>query len=166
MSQIDTGRRRSVWVVIGGSLLCLVLLFMLLDPLPILSDLIRTARLRRELPAARDRWEAGNLASYRVSIRGAIPLACLLDGELTVRDGRLAQVLMRENALVTDAPLRAVEPAKWINAGCSFEELTVEAMFERVENNLNRAALFGAPLSVEFDAATGYITEYRYGRAS
>jgi hypothetical protein len=39
-------------------------------------------------------------------------------------------------------------------------------MFERLDAGLRGVGGFGAPLIVEFDEQWGYITEYRFGRAS
>jgi hypothetical protein len=166
MTPNHKGRGHPFLLAAGGSLLCLLLLVILLDPLPLLSDIVNVARIRSELPRARDRWQAQKLQAYRVEVKGAIPLACLVDGELTVHEGNLAEVRMRQNPLIPESPLQTVDPSHWTRAACTYEELTVEAMFDRLERDLDKTKFFGAPLSVEFDEQLGYLTEYRFGRSS
>lgn len=166
MSEIKRSRGRFVLLTMSGSLLCLALMIFLFDPLPLLSDIISVARVRWELPRAKQRWQAQDISSYQVDVQGAVPLLCLLDGELTVRDHQIIQVRMRENALIPTTPLHLVDPIQWDRNGCSFEDLTVENMFERVETSLEQVKFLGAPLSVKFDKELGYIAEYRFGRAS
>lgn len=165
MAQNRANRGRTVPAIIG-SLLCLVLLASLLDPLPWISDMVNSARVRWQLPRARSRWESHGLSSYRIRVKGAVPLACFIDGELTVRDGRLVEVRMRENPLVPDSPLVLVDHGNWRRQGCAYEDLTVGRMFERVERALSGVASLGTPLVVQFDEEMGFITEYRFGRSS
>jgi hypothetical protein len=166
MSEIKRSRGFFALLTISSCLLCLALMLILFDPLPLLSDIISVARIRWELPRAMERWQAQDISSYQVDIQGAIPLLCFLDGELTVRDHQLIQVRMRENPYIPETPLHLVDPIQWNMNGCSFKDLTVENMFERVETSLEQVKFFGAPLTVKFDKELGYITEYRFGRAS
>jgi hypothetical protein len=166
MTQPIMGRSRTFWLVLVVSLLCLLLLVLLLDPLPWLADIVSIACIRWELPRAMERWEAQDLEDYQVVVKGAIPLACLLDGHLTVRAGTLSEVRMRENPLVPDSPLTVVNPEDWDRSSCPFKDLTVEAMFARLEGNIGNLRFFGAPLRVKFDHDAGYVTEYHFGRAS
>jgi hypothetical protein len=137
----------------------------LFDPVALVSDAIAVARIRWELPRARERWEASALASYRIHVKGAVPLACFVDAELTVRGGGLSEVRSRENPLVTDLPFVQVSQDDWEVQGCSYEDLTIEGMFLRVDADLKRIGMLGAPLVVKFHDR-GFITEYRFGRAS
>jgi hypothetical protein len=152
--------------MIGGSVLCILLLGILYDPVALVSDAAAGARIRWELPRARKRWEASAPASYQIHVKGAIPLACFVDAELTVREGKLSQVRARENPLVPSSPLVEVSQDGWAAQGCSYEDLTIQAMFMRVEAGLAGIGVLGAPLVVNFDQDRGFITEYRYGRAS
>jgi hypothetical protein len=90
----------------------------------------------------------------------------MIDGELTVRAGRLSAVRMSQNPLQADSVFLPVDPSQWQRPGCSYEDLTVEAMFDLVERGLKDVGWFGAPLTVRFDEQTGFITEYRFGRSS
>ena len=138
----------------------------LFDPLPLLSDMVSGVRIRWELPRALGRWESRAPSSYRIHVKGAFPMVCFVDGELTVRDGRLVGARMRANSLVPDSPLQDVGPSDWQRPGCSYEGLTVERMFERVAANLEEAGVFGVPVIVQFDEEWGFIAEYRFGRSS
>lgn len=159
-------RRKTRWLIGGGALGIVLLAFLFFDPAAFITDLVTTARIRWELPAARERWMAQDIKSYRVDIKGAVPLSCLLDGELTVREGDLAAVRMRSNVFVPESPLEIVDPEDWLPWGCPFQDLTVEKMFERVETLLQNTGPLGGPLRVSFDGQLGYIREYHYGRAS
>jgi hypothetical protein len=159
-------RFRASSFVIGGSLLCVLLVVILFDPVALVSDAIAVARIRWELPRARDKWEARALATYRIHVKGAVPLACFVDAELTVRGGGLAGVRSRENPLVPDLPFVQVSQDDWEVQGCSYEDLTIEDMFLRVEADLERIGILGGPLVVKFDENRGFVSEYRSGRAS
>jgi hypothetical protein len=153
--------RAAVGAIVAG-----VLLFVLLDPVPLVEDGLSVARIRSELPAAMERWRASGIADYRISVTGSVPLACLLDGELVVEGGELAEVRMRSSPFAPDSPLVPVERADWQGPGCSFQDLTVESMFDRLATGLEGLGAFGAPLTVRFDEERGFIREYRFGRAS
>jgi hypothetical protein len=149
-----------------GSLLFLALAVILLDPIPLFSDIANSVRLRLQLPPATARWQSSGPSTYRIHVKGSVPLACLVDGELTVHDGRLVDVRMREDPFSPDSPLLPVDPARWQRPGCSYQDLTVESMLERVRLGVEGAGLFGLPVAVRFDEGLGYITEYRLVRAS
>jgi hypothetical protein len=166
MTADTAGGRRRVLRFALAAVVVVLLLIVLLDPVPLVSDIFSVARIRLELPRAVARWRSSGISSYRMHVTGAVPLACIIDGELTVEAGRLVEVLMREEPFAPDSPLQAVEPAEWRSSGCSYEDLTVESMFERLETSLAGLAMFGAPLTVRFDEERGFITEYRFGRAS
>jgi hypothetical protein len=159
-------RSRIILSGIGGSLLCLLLMVVLFDPLPLLADIISVTQIRWELPRAMERWQAQDIASYQVDVQGAIPLLYFIDGELIVQDHQLIQVRTRENPLIPETPLHLVDPSQWDGYGCPIKDLTVENMSERVETSLDQVIFFGVPLTVKFDKELGYITEYRFGRAS
>lgn len=165
MSGNKRTRSRNALLIISGSLLCVLVLMLLFDPLTLVSDIISVTRVRWELPRAKQHWQAQDISSYQVNIKGAIPLLCFLDGELTVQDHQLTQVRMRENPLIPETPLHLIDPDQWDLSGCSFRDLTVESMFASVDSSLETAK-FGAPLTVKFDEQYGYITEYRFGRTS
>jgi hypothetical protein len=149
-----------------GTLLGLLLLQVLFDPIPYLEDAISVLHIRRELPRALERWKSRGVTDYRIDVRGAIPLACILDGELTVRNGLLVGVRMRANPLVPDSPLVEIDSAEWEDPFCPYNDLTVEGMFARLRRGVDGVGLFGAPLRVTFDEESGYIAEYRFGRSS
>ena len=160
------GRRRIILFVAVGlalSLLCVAVVF---DPVAVATDAMGVVRVRLELLRARDRWASAAPAGYRIHVRGAIPLSCLVDAELTVRDGALSEVRARQNPLMAESPLVEVSQDQGSAAGCSYKDLTIEAMFDRVEAALKGTGGLVAPLEVRFDPEWGFITEYRYGTAS
>jgi hypothetical protein len=151
------GHLRAHLMLIGASVLCILLFALFFDLAALVSDAASAARVRWELPRARERWEASNAANYQIHVKGAVPLGCIVDADLTVLDGRL---------LVPESPLVQVQPAEWEGRGCPYEALTVEGMFTRVATSLRGVGLLGTPLNVEFDDQRGFVTEYRFGRAS
>lgn len=132
-------------LALAGALLCLVLWVVLFDPLPSILDVVNTAWIRWQLPAARECWASSGVASCRVDVEGSVPMACLLDGELAVREGRVVGVRMRTNALIPGSPLQDVDPSEWGRPGCAYEDLTVDSMFDRLKADLSRAGLSGEP---------------------
>jgi hypothetical protein len=149
-----------------GLPLFLALLWILLDPLTLFSDVLNAAQIRRGLSPAMDRWLSHRPSGYRVDVKGSIPPSCLIDGELSVRDGHLIELRVRETPFVPDAPLLPVDRSAWQNQSCPYEDLTVERMFERVETTLASTGAFGLPLTVQFDEGRGFITQYKLVRSS
>jgi hypothetical protein len=132
MGQIAPMRVPRFLSAVLGSLLFLALAVILLDPIPLFSDIANSVRLRLQLPPATARWQSSGPSSYRIRVKGSVPVGCLVDGELTVHDGRLVDVRMREDPFSPDSPLLPVDPARWQRPGCSYQDLTVESMLERV----------------------------------
>jgi hypothetical protein len=166
MAHLRSSRFRKWAGLTAGILLGLLLLQVVFDPLPMIKDVANIIRIRWELPRARERWESHAPPSYQVHVKGALPMACFVDGELSVRQGQLVGVRMRANPLVPGSPLRDVDPSEWQRSLCPYEDLTVEGMFERVEADLGRLGGLAQPLDVRFDRELGFIADYRSGRAS
>lgn len=166
MMSHSRSRRLRKWLRITAALLLgLLLLQVVFDPLALISDAVSVLRIRWELPRALERWEANAPSSYQIHVKGA-SMACFVDGELSVQLGELVRVRMRTNPLVPESTLVDIDPGKWDQAFCSYEDLTIEGMFERAQRGLEGIGAFGEPLSIEFDDGWGYITSYRSGRAS
>jgi len=159
-------KHRRLLLILAAALIGLLLAVLLFDPFLIIADIASTVRLRWELPHAEARWMASGIADYRVQVKGSTPLSCLIDGQLTVRDGRLAEVRLRSNALVPGSPLREIDPTEWASGGCIFEELTVTGMFDRLKQERDLHGLLEPGLRVTFDESLGYVTGYYRGRAS
>ncbi|HET7010752.1 MAG TPA: hypothetical protein VFI11_08260 [Anaerolineales bacterium] len=149
-------------LALGG----MVVVQILFDPLEALGDAFSVARLRADLPRAMARWQAQDIHDYRLEIRGAAPLVCLVDGEITVSDDQLVELRLRKDILTPSSGLRPVAEADWRRSSCKYEDLTVARMFERVARQVQEAGVLGGPLRVQFDAERGFITQYRYGRSA
>jgi hypothetical protein len=159
------------WARIGaaaifGMLAVFVSMTILFDPIPAWVDLLNVARARYELPRAAQRWQSRGGPDYQVHVKGAVPLACFVDGEVEVWKGALSRLRLRENVFVPESPLAEVDLDDGALGPCSLEWLTVQGMFERVEQELAQGGLFGVALKVRFDSDLGYVTEYRQGRGS
>ncbi len=159
------------WARVGaaaivGMLAAFVSMILLFDPIPAWADLVNVARARYELPRAAQRWQSRGGPEHQVHIRGAVPLACFVDGEIEVRKGAVSRLRLRENVFVPESPLAEVDLDDGALGPCPLEWLTVQGMFERVEQELAEGDLFGVALKVRFDPDLGYATEYRRGRGS
>ena len=157
------------WARIGaaaifGMLAVFVSMTILFDPIPAWVDLVNGARARCELPRAAQRWQSRGGPDYQVHVKGAVPLACFVDGEVEVRQGAVSRLRLRENVFVPESPLAEVDLDDGALGPCSLEWLTVQGMFERVEQELARDCPFGAAPKVRFDPNLGFVTEYRRGR--
>lgn len=159
-------RRKGVLPALVGTVAAVAIMIALFNPVSLWGDLFNAARVRWELPRAMGRWRSRGGATYRLHVKGGVPLACFIDGELSVQHGQFVDVRMRQNPLIPKSPMLSVDRSGWSRQGCAYEDLTVERMFQRVQEDLARSGLFGASLRVRFDRETGYVTEYRNGRPS
>jgi hypothetical protein len=115
------------------------------------------AQIRAELPLARARWESHHVNSYDMDVTGSIPLACLFDVTLQVREGELATVIEEDRAgQLTTGSFEA-------NALCPFQALLVTAMFQQVEESLVQIDPAEMYLLVEFDPVYGFVTDFQIG---
>jgi hypothetical protein len=144
--------RRGRLVRMGLILLCaLVIVQCLFDPLSWLGSIFRAEMIRRELPGARTRWHSSGITDYHLDVEGFIPLACIIDATLTVREGELAAVVSR------GVP---VEAERWDDPFCPYSQFVIPSMVEEVERWLGDIDLSMNSLEVSFDPEFGYVTHY------
>lgn len=140
--------------------LAVVILFLLLPFTPRYSTKEVTAELaqiRAELPLARARWASHQISSYDVGVVGGVPLACMLDVTLQVREGEVAAIIEQDVA-----GQRATRPFE-SNSVCSFSGLLIPMMFEQVEESLAQIDPAEMYLLVEFDPVYGFVTDFQIG---
>jgi len=161
----SAGRWRA-FIAVSAVLVLMGLAYILYDLYTVHIGVFNIARAHRELAEAVMRWESRGIHDYRISVQGFVPLNCLIDGELTVRDDQLDSVLMRENPLIEESQLVPVDRSRWESPGCPYEELTILRMFDRVRSDLSDPRNLGMDLIVRFDGRMGFITEYRQDRSN
>ena len=134
----------------------------LLDPLSIIENAVMLARIRAELPDAEALWRAQGISHYEVDIQGG-SFVCRVSGRLSVRDGELVAVAMRQDPSDPSSALVEVDSSRWSSPGCMYEEMTVAGVFERVGQILDQISVGDESLHVTFDDELGYVTVYSYG---
>jgi len=146
-----------------GTLLIVELLF---DPLSWLRNVDAAASIYADLLVARERWQSQEIAAYTIDAKGSVPLACLVNATLTVREGQLIAVEDHGGLLEALAGETAegvsVEPEGWDTPLCSYKDWLVPEMYAQIERELNRIDWSQDRLEVSFDPEYGYVTEYRY----
>lgn len=154
-------RDRFVSAFLLTFLVAAILIFVLAAfPPPVYTEAEVTAELaqiRAELPLAKAQWAVQDIASYDVTVTGGVPLACLLEVTLQVRDGNV--VAFSERAMVgqpVTQPLPDESP-------CSYQTVLISEMFKRVEERLAQVDLAETYLIVEFDPVYGFVADYQTG---
>lgn len=152
--------KRATWWKIGGILSLLVLVQLLFDPFTDLKHQGERLQAQMNLPAARQKWEAKNITHYRFDIRGYVPLACLFDGGIEVRDGlvipgprsdagKMDGLLSPGFSSVKDPPL------------CNVQGYTIPGFFNLVADWLAQSP--SSVTKVTFDPEVGFITSFSFG---
>ncbi len=151
---------RTIFKLIGLVCLVLFIIQLLFDPLSYFINVRRIEQIRRELPAAKARWAAQELTNYTVTVRGGTPMSCMaMDAKLFIERGELVRVLNRQKPFDDTSPF--VNPptsGEWHY--CGYQKLTVPAMFEQVEKDLQVIDPAQEELIVSFDDTLGIVTSY------
>lgn len=142
-----------------GTLAVVELLF---DPLSWLRNIDEVASIRVDLPIAREQWQSQEIVDYTIDVEGFVPLVCMVNATLTVREGALVAVEERGVLGGTAAGRISIEPENWDTPFCSYRELLVIEMYARIEQELNRTNWSQDKIEVRFDPEYGYVTEYKY----
>jgi len=154
-------RTKAVLAATGALIAALVILVVLFDPLSWLRNAGAAASIRAELSAARERWRSQEITDYRIDVEGFVPLACVVNVTLSVREGELVGVEGR-GMPGHDTEGESVEPEDWDAPYCSYREMLVPEMYVRIERELDGIEWSRDTLEAEFDPQYGYVTEYRY----
>ena len=138
----------------------LALIELLFDPLAWIQNINHVAQIRAELPAAASRWQAQGIEDYDIQVKGFVPLSCMIEAVLTVRSNELAAVMKRKIPWDETSPWEPAPSKDWDAPFCSYRQLAVSAMFERVRQNLAAADLSMDALEVKFDPTYGFVASY------
>jgi len=156
----ETKKRLKIGGVLLGMVICIEFLC---APFSLALNIIEVYRLKRDLAVAKANWQTQAVQDYDITVRGYVPLACVYNASLTVKEGTLAAVRVGRGLLIDDPPLtKLLEKDGWDNGLCSYSQLTVAGMFEKVEENLRTINPLEAEIVVEFDSEIGFITKYEY----
>jgi hypothetical protein len=142
--------------VLIGILLVVGILF---DPISIVGNFIETNKAKSELATAKQQWEANGSENYKLKIRGGVPVACLYDAILTVREGQLVGVQVKEEFFKDNSSYKALEKEKW--DFCDYEGLGVSDMLKRTEEALDKSNPFRQNPEISFDPEFGYVKYYQ-----
>ncbi len=132
----------------------------LFDPLSWVSNIRSTEKLRTEVPVAQDQWQSHGIKNYMVDVRGFVQPACIVDITLVVKDDQLTEVRARKISLDNSLPKISVPPSKWDQPFCSYRNLLIPAMFDRVKKDLERIDTASEAVNVNFDPAYGFVQSY------
>jgi hypothetical protein len=135
---------------------------LLFDPLAWTKNVGTAAQIRAALPLARSRWQAWGIADYDLEVKGFVPLSCMLAARLKVRNHDVAAVEARQTPWDEHLPWEPVAQSQWDLPFCSYAQLTVAHLFEKVERSLAEADLSVDALEVQFDPIYGFVTSYNY----
>jgi hypothetical protein len=140
----------------------MALMELLFDPLAWMKNVSMVAQVRAALPAARRRWQAWGISDYDLEAKGFVPLSCMLAARLKVRHGDVVAVEAQQTPWDDHGPWAPVARSQWDLPFCSYAQLTVAHLFEKVERNLAEADLSVDALDVQFDPVYGFVTSYDY----
>lgn len=146
--------------IIGAVCLVLFAIELLIDPISYVVNAIRIAQIRRELPAAKARWEAQGITSYTLTLRGGSMSCLALDAKLFIEQGQTVRVLTRQKPFDETLPFVIPATAEALR-GCGFGEFTAPAMFKSVEQILQTIDPAYEELIVSFDDTSGIVTRYQ-----
>ena len=144
--------------IIALILVTLVLIEMIFAPVSLFFNVIRVNRIRHKLPIARTLWESHEVSDYQIDIKGFVPLLCIYNGTLEVRNGKPSSITSYEP--LTDNNETIMSTNAWDNDRCEIADLVIPRMFEKVEMDLNSIDVMETELKVSFDAEYGFITRY------
>jgi hypothetical protein len=153
----------SAIIVVGILIGVFVIAEVLLDPLSWLMNVNAVASIREDLAAAEERWQSRGVVGYTIEVEGFVPLVCMINATLTVREGELVAVEQRGVPGGETLEGEWLEPEYWDTPLCSYRELLISEMYARIERELDRTDWSQDRLRVSFDPEYGYVTEYRYG---
>ncbi len=140
---------RSVRIV-GATLLVVLAVQFLFDPLTYLLNIGKLTAVRAELPLAKSRWESHRILDYAIDVRVSKPPVCWLDLTLIVRKGQFSAIAQQRRSDNLHEPM------------CSYNDLTVDNMFRRVEQELRSINAGQDAITVAFDNEYGYVSQYQY----
>ena len=154
-----------VFVATGIFLGTLLLVEILFDPLSWLMNMDAAASISADLLVARKQWRSQGIAEYKIDVQGSVPLVCIINATLTVREGQLLAVEDHGSQLeeMTGYTTRgiSIEPERG-DTPCPYRDLLVPQMYAQIEREVNRIDWSQERLEVSFDPEYGYVTEYRY----
>jgi hypothetical protein len=133
----------------------------LFDPLAWMFNVEVVQKLRREIPAAKNHWQSYGIKDYDIDVKGFVPLVCIIDATLSIRNDLLVAVMIR-NPLEKASILELLEPTSWEASFCPYKKLLVPEMFERVEQDLDKINIAEEALKVEFDPVYGFVKSYSF----
>ena len=167
MRSIELGRGAlGVFVAAGLFIGTLLIVEILFDPLSWLINMDAASSIGADLLVAKEQWQSQGIVEYRIDVQGYVPLDCIINATLTVREDQLLAVEdhggpLAETAGYTTRRGISIEPERW-DTPCPYRDMLVPQMYARIEREVNRIDWSRERLEVSFDPEYGYVTKYRY----
>jgi hypothetical protein len=149
-------------LAVSKTLSVLALIELLFDPVAWIKNVNSIALIRAELPVATSRWHAHGIEDYGIQVKGFVPLSCMIEAVLSVRGNELVAVMKRQVPWDETSPWEPVASQNWDSPFCSYRQLAVPTMFEKVGQDLAAADLSVDALEVKFDPTYGFVASYDY----
>jgi hypothetical protein len=111
-------------------------------------DSLRIRNMKQELSIARQRWHENTPYRYQVTISSQkffaddVPLECNLEPDVIFQDGE------------------AVDGEYWDLCQNVYNSVSVEKMFDQIEQELSNASTLPTYIKLEFDSQYGYISNF------
>ncbi len=147
----------------GIVLLGLVLFMSIMPagPVHVVENFFELNRIRAELKAAEERWQAQHISNYEIDVTGFAP-ACiygeispLVTTTLVVRNDILVQAYVLEHGMR--------EGISFAGVTCPLKTLTVLEGFKTLKQSLEYTSIWSDYLRVQFDSESGFITDRESG---
>lgn len=113
-----------------------------------------------KLNSEQAKWESKNTDDYIYDAEYWIPLQGICHARITVQDGKITDVLEKTHGGLKELRTPIIlSPVQWDNNGlCSYGNLTIPEVFERMPNGIYPRT----NIHIEFDSEYGFVTRY-YG---
>ena len=148
-----------VFKVIGLLVLSLFVLQILLDCIALVTHTLAQHRAQKDLENAKILWENRDIQNYSLHVRGMVPLGCIYDAILTIRQGELVEVLSRSDSS-ENSPYEVRDKREWDS--CQYARFTVPQVFQDTEDGLKSLDLFNQQPQIVFDPTYGYVRQYGF----
>ena len=145
---------------VGIILAALFVIEICFDPISLISLKKQNERAEKNLPIAIKKWHSSGIEDYSIDVEGGIAMVCLYSNRITVRDGILYNVEVRQDLFDNTSPFITVPVEEW-NSFCRYNELTIPSIFDKIEKALNNHNNM-AKIIVSFNDSYGYVTEFIY----
>jgi hypothetical protein len=145
-------------VAIIGILLLVVILF---DPFSFTGNVMEQRKSLNDLANAKTLWETKGITSYKIKVRGAVPLGCIYDAILTFHNDELVDVQAKKS-FDKNSEYVTVNKQRWSESPCNYAQISISQVFSDANDILKNIDLVNQRLKITFDPTYGFITRYQF----